>query len=188
MIMKNLVMFVLIFVVTFGIGYNVNNAYFSDRSPEQPIPFSHRIHAGDHKIPCMYCHIYADRSKVAGVPNVQRCMGCHKIIKTDSPLIQKLTSYWDNKEPIPWVKVYNLPDHVYFPHKRHIKAGVPCQRCHGDVAKMDRITKQAVFLGIPYVRVSHLKMGWCLECHTNEAQKYIGTPVKNGTDCWTCHI
>lgn len=167
--MKNLVLFVIIFVFTFGVGYKVNDVYFSDKSPEQPIPFSHRIHAGDNKVPCMYCHIYADKSKVAGVPNVKRCMGCHAVIKTDSPHIQKLTAYWDKKEPIPWVKVHNLPDYVYFTHKRHIKAGLECSACHGDIAKMDVVTK-----------VSSLKMGWCLNCHTKKG-------VKNGLDCWTCH-
>ena len=174
--MKKFFLYIFVGVVTFVIGYNVNATYFSDKSPIQPIAFSHRIHAGENNIPCMYCHIYADKSTVSGVPNVQRCMGCHKIIKTDSPLIQKLTDYWDRKEPIPWIKVHNLPDYVYFPHKRHVKAGVQCQKCHGDVAKMDVIT-----------RVSSLKMGWCLDCHIKGAIEIIGTPVKNGKDCWTCH-
>jgi len=185
--MKYFIAYVFVAVITFALGYKAYNLYFSDLDPVQPIPFSHKIHAGTNKIPCMYCHIYAEKSRHAGVPNVKRCMGCHSIIKTDSPLIQKLASYWEKKEPIPWVKVYNLPDHVYFPHKRHVKAGVPCQRCHGDVANMDRISRQTVLIGIPYVSVSPLKMGWCLDCHTNEAQTYIGTPVKNGADCWTCH-
>jgi len=185
--MKKFILYIIIGAATVMMGYTINNMYSPDLSPVQPIPFSHKIHAGANKIPCMYCHIYAENSRHAGVPNVKRCMGCHSIIRTDSPLIQKLASYWEKKEPIPWVKVYNLPDHVYFPHKRHVKAGVPCQRCHGDVATMDRITRQTVSFGIPYARVSPLKMGWCIECHNNEAQKYIGTPVKNGTDCWTCH-
>ena len=155
--------------VFFLIGYAVNVTYFSDKTPAQPIEFSHKIHAGDNSIPCKYCHIYAEKSRVSGVPNVQRCMGCHKFIKTESPLIKQLTGYWDKKEPIPWVKVHNLPDYVHFTHKRHIKAGLQCQECHGDVAKMDRITK-----------VSSLQMGWCLGCHEKR-------DVKNGKDCWTCH-
>lgn len=155
--------------VCFGIGYAINITYFNDNTPDQPINFSHKIHAGDNQIPCMYCHIYADRSRVAGVPNVARCMGCHKVIKTDAPEIIKLTSYWDKKEPIPWVKVYNLPDYVHFTHKRHIKAGLDCKACHGDVASMAKITK-----------VSSLEMGWCLSCHTKRE-------VKDGRDCWTCH-
>lgn len=168
-LIRQLVALVVVAGVCFLIGYGVNITFFYDKTPVQPIDFSHKIHAGDNKIPCMYCHIYADRSRVAGVPNVARCMGCHKIIKTDSPLIQKLTAYWDKKEPIPWVKVHNLPDYVHFTHKRHIKAGLQCQMCHGDVASMPRIT-----------RVSSLKMGWCLTCHEQRG-------VKNGKDCWTCH-
>lgn len=187
--MKKFILFVIVGASAFTIGYNANLIYFSedDRYPEQPINFSHRIHAGDNNIPCQYCHIYADKSTVSGVPNVQRCMGCHKLIKTDAPEIQKLKGYWDRQEPIPWVKVHRLADFVYFSHKRHLKANVPCQRCHGDVASMDRITRQAVFAGIPYLRVSNFKMGWCLDCHTNGAREFIGAPVKNGRDCWTCH-
>lgn len=171
--MRNLIIYAVCIVVAaigFGAGYVINDSYSSDRTPVQPIEFSHRIHAGINQIPCQYCHIYAERSRVAGVPNVQRCMGCHKIIKTDSPLIQQLTSYWEKKEPIPWVKVHNLPDYVWFTHKRHIKAGLECKACHGDIASMDRVT-----------RVSSLKMGWCLNCHVSKG-------VKNGKDCWTCHI
>jgi hypothetical protein len=166
--MKYIISFV-IFVVAFLIGYGVNDAYFAGRRPVQPIAFSHRIHAGDNQIPCRYCHMYAETSRVAGVPNVKRCMGCHAVIKTDSPEIKKVAAYWESKEPIPWVKVHNLPDHVYFPHKRHIRAGLDCALCHGDIAAMKIVE-----------RVSSLKMGWCLDCHTQRK-------VKNGSDCWTCH-
>lgn len=167
--MKKLILLAITGIIAFGIGYGVNTLYFSDTEPVQPINFSHKIHAGDNKIPCLYCHAFAERSRVSGVPNVQRCMGCHKVIKTDSPEIQKVAAYWDKQEPIPWVKVHNLPDHVYFPHKRHVRAGVECQNCHGDIASMGRVK-----------RVSSLKMGWCLGCHKKRQ-------VNNGTDCWTCH-
>ena len=167
--MKNLVIYAVLFVITFGIGYKINDVYLTERAPAQPIEFSHKIHAGDNSIPCLYCHSQAERSRVAGVPNVKRCMGCHNIIKTDAPEIIKLAAYWEKKEPIPWIKVHNLPDHVYFPHKRHIKAGLECKMCHGDVAGMSRVT-----------RIAPLKMGWCLKCHTQRN-------VKNGRDCWTCH-
>lgn len=157
------------------IGFGINYFYFDDKTPVQPIEFSHKIHAGDNKVPCLYCHIYAEKSKVSGVPNVQRCMGCHKAIKTDSPEIVKLTRYWDNKEPIPWVKVHNLPDYVQFTHKRHVKAGLQCAECHGDVASMARVT-----------RVSSLGMGWCLDCHVTKGVA-AGMSVSAGKDCWTCH-
>ena len=167
--MKRLLVYGFVGVVTFIIGYNLDILYFSGRSPEQPIAFNHRIHAGDHQIPCLYCHIYATRSAVAGVPSVQRCIGCHLIIKREAPEIKKLAGYWERREPIPWIKVYNLPDFVYFPHKRHLKAGLSCHQCHGDVAGMKVTT-----------RVSSLKMGWCIDCHTQK-------DVRNGRDCWTCH-
>lgn len=167
--MKKLLICGFVGVITFAVGYNVNILYFSDRSPRQPIAFSHRVHVGDNRIPCMYCHIYAERSTVAGVPSVQKCIGCHTLIRRDAPEIMKLSGYWERRESISWIKVHNLPDFVYFSHKRHIKADVPCDVCHGDVAKMDVTT-----------RVSSLEMGWCLDCH-------IQRGVKNGEDCWTCH-
>lgn len=167
--MKYFIAYVVVAVVTFVLGFKAYGIYSADLSPAQPIPFSHKIHAGTNEIPCKYCHIYTEISRHAGVPSVKRCMGCHSVIKTDSPLIEKLTSYWNNKRPIPWVKVHNLPDHVYFPHKRHVRAGLDCSLCHGDIASMDRVT-----------RVSSLQMGWCLNCHTER-------DVKNGRDCWTCH-
>lgn len=167
--MKKLLIYGFVGVFTFTAGYHANIRYFSDRSPAQPIAFSHKIHAGENEIPCMHCHIYAERSTVAGVPSVQRCIGCHSIIKRDAPEVVKLMGYWERGKPIPWVKVYNLPDFVYFTHKRHLKAGMQCVACHGDIAKMDVTT-----------RVSSLEMGWCLDCH-------IQRGVKNGEDCWTCH-
>ncbi len=167
--MKKLILLAITGVIAFGIGFEINQLYFYGRQPVQPINFSHKIHAGDNKIPCLYCHVFAERSRVSGVPNEQRCMGCHKVIKTESPEIKKLTAYWNAKKPIPWIKVHNLPDYVYFPHKRHIRAGVWCTSCHGDVPSMSRIK-----------RVSSLKMGWCLRCHERRGNK-------NGKDCWTCH-
>ena len=151
------------------IGVWANTTYFSDRAPVQPIDFSHQIHATDNDIPCMYCHAYAAKSTSAGVPSVEKCMGCHKAIATDRPEIQKLTGYWNRKEPIPWVKVHDVPDFVYFPHKRHIQAGLECQQCHGEIQTMARVT-----------RVSSLKMPWCVDCHTERE-------VDHGRDCWTCH-
>ena len=167
--MRKLLLFSFICVASFVSGYWINTSWFSDSHPAQPIAFSHRIHAGDNSIPCLYCHIYAERSTVAGAPSVQRCVGCHNIIKRDAPEILKLTDYWDRKEPIPWIKVHNLPDFVYFSHKRHIRGGIQCNSCHGNVAGMDVVT-----------RVSSLTMGWCIDCHTLNN-------VKNGRDCWTCH-
>ncbi|UFS70397.1 cytochrome c family protein [Geomonas sp. RF6] len=138
-----------------------------DRSPAQPIAFSHKQHAGDNGIPCLYCHRSAARSAFAGVPAVSVCRECHLYIATGSPEIKKLIGYWNRKEPIPWVKVHVLPDHVYFPHFMHVRASVPCAHCHGNVAEMQRINRTVA-----------LKMGWCLDCHREH---------KASIDCWTCH-
>ena len=166
--MKKLFLCILIAVAGFGTGYEIKDMAYS-KGPVQPIDFSHKIHAGDNQIPCQYCHIYAERARVSGAPTVQKCMGCHKVIKHDSPLIEKVTSYFQKKEPIPWVRVQALPDFVYFPHKRHLKAGLECTNCHGNVASMAKVTPPVSF-----------KMGWCIDCHTRRG-------VENGKDCWTCH-
>ncbi len=138
-----------------------------DRSPEQPIAFSHKLHAGDNGIPCLFCHRDAPVSPVAGIPAVADCRACHQFIAPNAPEIQKLTGYWEKQEPIPWVRVYSLPDFVYFPHMMHIRAGVGCDHCHGNVATMARITRSV-----------SLRMGWCLNCHREH---------KASIDCWTCH-
>ncbi len=134
---------------------------------DQPIAFSHKVHAGDYQIRCLYCHIYADRSLVAGAPTVKTCMGCHETVGTDKPEIEKLAGYWERKEPIEWIKVYDLPDYVRFTHKRHVRAGVSCQTCHGAVDTMEKIEK-----------ASSLTMGWCLDCHKGK---------ETSIDCLICH-
>ena len=139
-----------------------------DRSPIQPLAFSHKAHAGDNGIHCLFCHRYAAKSQVAGIPAVVDCRACHLFISPNAPDIKKLMGYWDKKESIPWVRVYGLPDHVYFPHMMHIRAGLVCTMCHGEVAAMERITRKV-----------SLKMGWCLNCHRQH---------KASIDCWTCHI
>ena len=136
-------------------------------APDQPIAFSHKTHATDYKIDCLYCHSYAWRSQFAGVPSVERCMGCHQIVAADKPEVKKLRDYWDRSEPIPWNKVYALPRFVRFNHEAHVRASVRCQECHGPVESMARVSK-----------VSSLEMGWCLECHSSR---------KASLDCLTCH-
>lgn len=151
------------------IGYYANAAFYPGTTPEQPINFSHKIHAGDFEIPCMYCHTQARRSISAGVPSVNKCVGCHNEVATDRPQIRKVINYFENKEPIPWIKVHDLPDFVYFPHKRHVQADVECQTCHGPVETMEKVS-----------RVAPVKMGECLACHKENE-------VEHGLDCWTCH-
>lgn len=139
----------------------------SDPAPEQPIAFPHTVHAGSLQLPCTYCHVFAERSRYATAPSVELCMGCHGSIATDHPEIRKLTRHFEEKKPIEWVRVYALPDFIYFSHKRHVKAGVPCSDCHGNVARMKRVR-----------RVSSLTMGWCVSCHR----------VRGASrDCAVCH-
>jgi len=134
---------------------------------EQPIAFSHAHHVGEVGIDCQFCHAYARRGPVAGIPSVQRCAGCHEVVLSDRPEIVKVLTYWENEEPIPWVRVHDLPDHVRFSHKPHIRAGVNCSDCHGNVETMEAA-----------VQVESLSMGWCLDCHKErEASR----------DCLICH-
>ncbi|MGH7266055.1 MAG: cytochrome c3 family protein, partial [Candidatus Rokuibacteriota bacterium] len=137
-------------------------------APAQPIEFSHVVHAGSYRIDCQYCHADARRSPYAGLPSVERCMGCHKIVVAQgNPEVQKLHDYWNDKRPIPWVRVHKVPGFVYFPHKRHIQANVACQTCHGPVERMQRVAQ-----------VAPLTMGWCVECHVQRQ-----APL----DCVVCH-
>lgn len=160
---------IIITVLLILIGISVL-LYFAPRltaGPAQPIAFSHKVHAAQRGIACTYCHEYVAKSSVAGVPSVELCMGCHRVVIPNEEEVQKLTSYWNNREPIPWVRVYRLPDFVYFTHQVHIAADVRCESCHGNVANMDRVSK-----------AQSLSMGWCLECHRSRGAE---------TDCWTCH-
>ncbi|NCW88248.1 MAG: cytochrome C [Chitinophagia bacterium] len=163
--------------------------------PEQPIYYSHKVHAGINQINCLYCHGSAEQSKHAAIPSVNTCMNCHKAIQAyekgpklfdadgneidGTAEIQKLYKYagfnpdqpnkWDpsSAKPIEWVKIHNLPDHVYFSHAQHVNAGkVQCQSCHGEINQMDEVKQ-----------VADLSMGWCINCHreTNVQFNYDST-------------
>jgi len=146
---------------------------------DQPIEFPHNKHVKENKINCMYCHTYARRSKVAGIPPTSKCMGCHKIIATDKERIQKLTQYWEKKLSPKWKKVTDVPDFVHFSHEKHLrefvfnadypvkKVAEVCGVCHGDVGSMTVAKKKRP-----------LNMGFCRRCH--EANEGPG-------DCWKCH-
>jgi cytochrome c553 len=128
-------------------------------SPSQPVKFSHAVHAGQNGTDCIYCHSSAPYSKIAGIPPVNVCMNCHLMVRNGTRSgvfeISKVISAYENKKPIEWIKVHNLPDHVFFSHAQHISAGgVSCTECHGAVNEMN-VIKQ----------VSDLSMGWCLNCH-----------------------
>ncbi|MCF8036793.1 MAG: cytochrome c family protein [Desulfobacteraceae bacterium] len=133
----------------------------------QPIPFSHRVHAGVKQIDCRFCHPYAERSTYPGVPPGQKCLFCHDHIIAGHPEIRKEHDYFNTNTPVPWRKVNYLPEHVFFNHQRHIKKDVDCRECHGDVQSMDRL------------KGKDFKMGFCLECHRKKDAN-VG--------CWlACH-
>jgi len=175
---------------------------------EQPVNYSHKLHAGKLQIECQYCHTYARRSIHAGIPPSQVCMNCHSATADEAGTIKSKVSIdgrkqkaqedlkylWDkfNKnEEIPWVKVHDLPDFVYFPHKRHVKAGVLCQECHGEVQDDMTVAR----------RMGELTMGWCLNCHESHpsitenycsdesAQSCPEEQLRRAEikDCWNCH-
>lgn len=140
-------------------------------APEQPIAFSHQTHT-EAGVQCLYCHPSALRSLVAGIPSVQKCMGCHAVIATDSPAIQEVAGYWERKEPIPWMRVNAQPDFVFFSHQAHLGASLNCETCHGDVGQMDVIQ--------PVVKMD---MGWCLNCHLEQSKGKVARLA----DCLACH-
>jgi mono/diheme cytochrome c family protein len=215
------------FTVKGAIGFGRTQGY----QPEQPIYYSHKVHVGVNQINCLYCHGGAQEGKHANIPSINVCMNCHKAIgeysgkekiyKEDgsevngTAEIQKLYKYagfdpavskeWDpNKaKPVEWVKIHNLPDHVYFNHSQHVKAGkVACQTCHGEIQKMDEVKQFA-----------DLSMGWCVNCHRTtqvqfkdngfysiyqkfhddlksgkiDQEKGITVEKIGGTECQKCH-
>ena len=124
--------------------------------PEQPIEFDHRHHVRDEQIDCRYCHWTVENSPSAGIPSTQVCMSCHAQVWNKSPyLVQVRKAYFEDRA-IPWVRVHNLPDYVYFNHAIHVNKGVGCVTCHGRVDEMAAIKQNAP-----------LTMSWCLDCHRN---------------------
>ena len=140
------------------------------RSIDQPIAFNHRLHVEDLGSECTDCHLYALTGVRATIPNVEVCADCHAEVQTDSAEEAKLVSYVESGEPIPWRKVYRVPDHVYFSHRRHTAiGGLECATCHGP---MNEATEP---ISRPYARVT---MNGCMECHEE-----TGT----SNDCLLCH-
>jgi len=138
-----------------------------EKMPDQPIAFSHKLHIGTVGLECSHCHGYTEQSRKAGIPAMEICADCHTRVATDRPEVQKLMKYWEEREPVPWNKVHKLPWHVHFTHKRHIKAGIHCAVCHGEVRAMTTARQ-----------VRSLDMGWCVTCHREN-----NAP----TDCLVCH-
>lgn len=127
--------------------------------PKQPVAYSHKLHAGDLGIDCRYCHNSVEMSPVANVPPTQTCMNCHKLILPESDKLLPVRESWATGRPIEWVRVHKLPDYAYFNHSAHLRQGIGCFSCHGNVAEMEEVTQH-----------QPLNMGWCLDCHRNPDQ------------------
>ena len=123
-------------------------------SPTQPVAYSHKLHAGNMGMDCLYCHSTVDKAAYAAIPATEVCMNCHERVKPQSPEITKIRESYATGSPIRWVKIHRLPDYVYFNHKAHVTVGVSCVSCHGRIDQMAEV-KQA----------KELTMAWCLECH-----------------------
>jgi hypothetical protein len=204
--------FIHLIVILFALGWQIKMVAFEaialgrseHYSPDQPIKFSHKIHAGENQTDCFYCHTTAEQSKSAGIPSANVCMNCHILIRegTNSGRyeINKIYFAIEKNEPIQWIRVHNLPDHAFFSHAQHVGvAKLDCNECHGEVEKMYRIEQ-----------VTDMSMGWCINCHrTNEVAIYdnefyakyeklheelksgkidkITVDQIGGTDCMKCH-
>ena len=131
---------------------NIETGY----QPKQPVPYSHKLHAGNLGMDCRYCHFTVERSSYAAVPPSQVCMNCHAKVRTNSDHIKKIKANFDAGKPMPWIKIHQLPDFVFFNHKAHVNAGVSCVSCHGRVDQMAEVKQ-----------VEPLTMAWCLDCHRN---------------------
>ena len=126
---------------------------------EQPVPFSHRHHAGELGIDCRYCHTAVEKTAYAGIPPTKTCMNCHSQIWIDSPMLEPVRASFRTDKSIVWTKVHDLPDFVYFNHSIHVQKGIGCVSCHGRVDRMNLMWQE-----------SSLQMEWCLSCHRHPEQ------------------
>lgn len=170
-------------------------------APTQPVPYSHAIHVGKLGMDCRYCHTTVEKTGMAAIPPTETCMNCHKGILPNSEKLAPIRKSYAEGTPVPWVKVHDLADYVYFNHSAHVNAGVGCIECHGSINQMDVVRT-----------VKPMNMGWCLECHrspekslrpkdqvTNMEWKAatdraalgkelkVTNHVNTNTDCVTCH-
>ena len=199
---RSIAVAVIALLVVAGLGYafsNVRKGY----APRQPIAFSHKrmagapvmqandkgenVNVGGFGIPCVYCHTMPYKGRHSTLPSTAVCMNCHSTVGLNREWVLRMKEYWDRGEPIPWVKVHDLPDFVYFDHSAHLnakttsgefklprvhdvgKAMPPCQTCHGKVDQMDIVSVQQNF-----------NMQWCIDCHRKPE-------MKASTDCIACH-
>lgn len=128
---------------------------------EQPVQFSHKHHAGELGIDCRYCHTTVEKLAYAGMPATKTCMNCHSQIWTNAEILEPVRDSWRTDESIEWIKVYDLPEYVYFNHSIHVNKGVGCATCHGRVDLMNVLWQEPT-----------LQMEWCLDCH-RQPEKYL---------------
>ena len=126
--------------------------------PDQPVPFSHKHHVEGLGLQCQYCHTSVEKSSYAGIPPTKTCMNCHSQIWTNAALLEPVRQSWATGESIPWIRVHDLPDYVYFNHEIHVNKGIGCASCHGRVDEMPLMYEE-----------NSLQMEWCLNCHRNPA-------------------
>ncbi len=167
---------VIAFIITFfasraerdGVGY----------TPDQPINYSHKLHAGELQIDCQYCHVAVEKSRNAMVPAVATCMNCHSVVKKDSPEIIKLTEYYNSGKSLQWKRVHKVPDYAYFDHSAHVNKGITCETCHSEIKQMEKVGQMNSFT-----------MRNCLSCHRNAEERlpYLSNVKQGPTDCTTCH-
>lgn len=174
-----------IFVLIMGIFYTLS---ISAQEIVQPVDFSHKTHAGDFAISCEFCHVYTERSSVAGIPSIRNCIGCHTVVSGEGDAaeeISKIFDYWKLGTSVPWRRVYDLPDFVYFSHRSHSLVGIECTECHGVVEQQEAMALETLH--------ADLSMGWCLDCHMSK--QIIGKGGNTGSaeyiygsvDCLACH-
>lgn len=154
-----IVIFVIVLggIATAGATYYMTPAYTRvGYAPIQPVPYSHALHVGQLGMDCRYCHSNVDKSGYANIPTSQTCMNCHSVVKKDSPLLAVVRHSYETGEPVPWVKVHDLPDFAYFNHAAHVNRGVSCVECHGKINEMEVVT-----------HMQPMSMSFCLQCHRN---------------------
>jgi len=161
-------------IVTAGVTFYFTPKYTRvGYQPIQPVPFSHKVHAGALGIDCRYCHNGVEKSWFSNLPGASTCMNCHSTVLKDDPRLAIVRASATNNTPIPWVQVHITPDYVYFNHSVHVMRGISCVECHGRVDEMDTVYHAKPF-----------SMSFCLDCHRAPAQHI--RPTDKVTDLgWT---
>jgi hypothetical protein len=196
----------IVVILVFAVNYQLHASPYvtlMGLHVDQPVPFSHKHHVGDLGLDCRYCHTGVENAAFAGLPPTRTCMTCHSQLFTSAAMLAPVRQSLATGTPIAWNRVYRLPDYVYFDHSVHVRNGIGCSTCHGDMSKQPLTEKKAP-----------LTMGWCLECHRdpgphlrpasgvfdphtpdphNDPQNAVALlrhyviETGNMTDCSTCH-